>query len=169
MHPTCCAYSHSHSLSFPAPFSLPLAPLFPTLSLSGKQDCSFYFQVQRKWNYCRSPFQSLSRSLSLPDSPFFAYTFTGVLRKWSKHEIDIINTQLETLQMSFDETETAREPPRATTTGFCVALLLLLSLVLLYCNAQREKYNYLRDIYLLWEFFRNHIRRDPYIPTTYKF
>jgi len=41
--------------------------------------------------------------------------------------------------MSFDETETAREPPRATTTGFCVALLLLLSLVLLYCNAQREK------------------------------
>jgi len=69
--------------------------------------------------------------------------------------------------MSFDETETAREPPRATTTGFCVALLLLLSLVLLYCNAQREKFNDFKYIYLLWEFLIYHIIRDPNIPTIY--
>lgn len=75
--------------------SLALIPCFRPLS-SYMTGCSFYFQVQRKWNYCAllSVISRFSFSLSVLR-----------LRKWSEHEIDIINTQLKPLQMSFKKGE----------------------------------------------------------------
>lgn len=128
MQHTCCAHSHSHLLSFPSSNLLPSCSNNLSLSLSlalahtATETAAFIFKSNES--------EIAGAPLSAHYTPL-SNTFAGGLRKWSKHEIDIINTQLETLQMSFDETETAREAPRATTTGFCVALLILLLLLLL--------------------------------------
>lgn len=108
-----------------APTSFHLAPIISlslALAHTATETAAFIFKSNES--------EIAGAPLSAHYTPL-SNTFAGGLRKWSKHEIDIINTQLETLQMSFDETETAREAPRATTTGFCVALLILLLLLLL--------------------------------------
>lgn len=132
MQHTCCAHSHSHLLFFPSSNLLPSCSNNLSLSLAlahtATETAAFIFKSNES--------EIAGAPLSAHYTPL-AYTFAGGLRKWSKHEIDIINTQLETLQMSFDETETAREAPRATTTGFCVALLILLLLLLLLCSERK--------------------------------